>query len=116
MGCFVAGLVSDEPDHVVFLALSGSQPRAAISVDPSTGPEPAFEERAWALRAGESVPNQRRPKRPGCGPRQTAALSLIGDVVSDVDYPAALQRRRAGLCLPRPAGTRPRVISPNMRG
>ncbi len=58
MGYFVTGLASDEPDPVAFLALSGSQPRAAISVEPVPGPEPAIQERACALRASRSVPNR----------------------------------------------------------
>ncbi len=57
VGYFVTGLASDEPDPVAFLALSGSQPRAAISVEPVPGPEPAIQERACALRASRSVPN-----------------------------------------------------------
>ena len=116
VGYFVAGLVSDEPDPAELLASFGSQPRAAVCVEPSTGPEPVINERAWGLRAGESVLNQRTRSRPGCDPLQTAALSPIGDVVSDVDYPAALRRRRVGPCLPRQTGTRPRVISLNMKG
>jgi len=80
VGYFVAGLASDEPDPVGHLALPCSQPRAAISVEPSTG----LGARARGARLGPSG------RRVGAEPAKTEATG----VRSSANGGAVTDRRR----------------------